>query len=157
MEKSEGYAALSEAQVALGTLTQQHADLEARRHSNLALTGQTLVAESLETMQEMVETLIAEFLLPAKDLKAVQRLRAKAPGPASGAVAGRDHPRVSMGSGTSGRPGSELIGAFRTPQERPSSARSQQSYYQQYVEPGGMHEYEFDSLQRKRNPSSRFG
>lgn len=155
MERSEGYAALSEAHMALGTLTQQHAELEARRHSNLALTGQTLVAESLETMQDMVETLIAEFLLPSKDLKAVQRLRAKATGPAP-SVAGRDQiTRIShMGGGGGGpsAPGVDLIGAFRAPQERPSSALSQ-SYYQQYCEPGAaMHE----SLQRKKS-SSRYG
>jgi len=78
-QRSQGFAALSEAQLALGSLTQQHSELEARRHSNLALTGQTLVTESLGCLQDLVETLVAEFLLPSKDLKAVQRLRAIAP------------------------------------------------------------------------------
>jgi hypothetical protein len=119
MQRSEGFAALSEAQMALGSLAQQHAELEARRHSNLALTGQTLVAESLGCLQDLVENLVAEFLLPAKDLKAVQRLRAMAPAAAAGAAGGG----VGAQGGTREyRPSSQqqqqpsssdLIGAFR--------------------------------------------
>lgn len=76
-QRVEGYAALHEAQSALGTLAAQHAELEERRHANLAFAGQTLVAESLGVLQDAVEGLMATFLLPAKDLKAVQRFRNK--------------------------------------------------------------------------------
>ncbi|KAL4547102.1 hypothetical protein Ndes2526B_g07887 [Nannochloris sp. 'desiccata'] len=127
MQRSEGFAALSEAQMALGSLAQQHAELEARRHSNLALTGQTLVAESLGCLHDLVENLVAEFLLPSKDLKAVQRLRAMAP---LAAAAGGIGAQGAGGGGRGGVPasreyrpqsqqqqhhsgGSDLIGAFR--------------------------------------------
>jgi hypothetical protein len=105
MQRSEGFAALSEAQMALGSLAQQHAELEARRHSNLALTGQTLVAESLGCLQDLVENLVAEFLLPSKDLKAVQRLRAMAPLGGQGQHHGQQQQQNQFEN--------DLIGAFR--------------------------------------------
>jgi kinesin family protein 5 len=158
MQRSEGFAALSEAQMALGSLAQQHAELEARRHSNLALTGQTLVAESLGCLQDLVENLVAEFLLPSKDLKAVQRLRAMAPSSAAKGV-GAQSADVGDGRGIGGapasreyrlqlqqqqqhnnnnyykqhNPGSDLIGAFRVQdrasRDSSSSAPSSQGVY----------------------------
>lgn len=65
-QQSEGYAALSEAKGALGSLAVQHAELERRRAANLAFSGQTLVADSLGVLQEAVEGLLAAFLLPAR-------------------------------------------------------------------------------------------
>ncbi len=50
----------------LGTLAQQHADLEQRRRANLAFSGQTLVGDNLEVLQDAVESVIAAFLLPAR-------------------------------------------------------------------------------------------
>ena len=125
-QNSEGYSALSEAQKALGSLAQQHADLEARRHSNLALTGQTLVAESLGTMQELVERLVSEFLLPARDQKALQRLRAKAPATTStGGGGGGGGIGAVMGMRATQGPlhhGNGLIGAVRAmPMPTPTS------------------------------------
>jgi len=66
-QRVEGYAALYEAQSALGTLAAQHAELESRRHANLAFAGQTLVAESVGVLHEAVEGLLSTFLLPSKD------------------------------------------------------------------------------------------
>jgi hypothetical protein len=43
--------ALQEAQHALGSLEQQHAELERRRRANLAFSGQTLVGDSLHVLQ----------------------------------------------------------------------------------------------------------
>ena len=50
----------------LGTLAQQHADLEQRRRANLAFSGQTLVGDNLDVLQDAVESIIAAFLLPSK-------------------------------------------------------------------------------------------
>ena len=73
--RDEDHAALYEARDALGHLVSQHADLERRRHDNLAFTGQSLVGESLEVLQDAVEGLLAYFLLPSKELKAVMKYR----------------------------------------------------------------------------------
>jgi hypothetical protein len=50
----------------LGTLAQQHADLDARRRANLAFSGQTLVGDNLDVLQDAVESIVAAFLLPAR-------------------------------------------------------------------------------------------
>lgn len=74
-QRSEGFAALHEAQHALGSMVEQHAELERRRHANLAFAGQTLVADSLGVLSEAVEALVSTFLLPAKDLKTLRKYR----------------------------------------------------------------------------------
>ena len=58
--------ALHNAKAALGTLAQQHADLELRRRANLAFSGQTLVGDNLDVLQDAVESIIGAFLLPAR-------------------------------------------------------------------------------------------
>lgn len=58
--------ALTNAKAALGTLAQQHADLDARRRANLAFSGQTLVGDNLDVLQDAVESIVAAFLLPAR-------------------------------------------------------------------------------------------
>lgn len=58
--------ALTNAKAMLGTLAQQHADLEQRRRANLAFSGQTLVGDNLDVLQDAVESIIAAFLLPAR-------------------------------------------------------------------------------------------
>ena len=58
--------ALHNAKAMLGTLAQQHADLEQRRAANLAFSGQTLVGDNLDVLQDAVESIIAAFLLPAR-------------------------------------------------------------------------------------------
>lgn len=58
--------ALTNAKAMLGTLAQQHADLEQRRRANLAFSGQTLVGDNLDVLQDAVESVIAAFLLPAR-------------------------------------------------------------------------------------------
>ena len=83
-QQTEGYAALSEAKTALGSLAAQHAELEAKRRANLAFSGQTLVGDSLGVLQEAVEGLVAAFLLPARDLRSVQRYNQKMAGAAAG-------------------------------------------------------------------------
>lgn len=61
----------------LGSLAAKHARMAAKRNSNLAFTGQTLLGEGLEVLQEAVEGLLTTFLLPSKDLKALQRYNSK--------------------------------------------------------------------------------
>ena len=58
--------ALNTAKDMLGTLAQQHADLEQRRHANLAFSGQTLVGDNLAVLQDAVESIVAAFILPAR-------------------------------------------------------------------------------------------
>ncbi|GAB4821469.1 hypothetical protein N2152v2_008515 [Parachlorella kessleri] len=67
--------ALQDAQYALGSLEQQHAELERRRRANLAFSGQTLVGDSLSVLQEAVEGLITAFLLPARELRTMQNVK----------------------------------------------------------------------------------
>ena len=73
--QTNGVLALSEARSALGSLAVQHAELEARRASNLVFAGQTLLGESVGALQQTVEELLAAFLLPHRDLKAVQKYK----------------------------------------------------------------------------------
>lgn len=50
-------------------LAEQKATLEGQRRAHLAWSGQAMVSNSLNVMQEAVETIRAAFLLPQKDLK----------------------------------------------------------------------------------------
>ncbi len=50
-------------------LEEQKAMLEGQRRAHLAWSGQAMVSNSLNVMQEAVETIRAAFLLPQKDLK----------------------------------------------------------------------------------------
>jgi len=50
-------------------LEEQKAMLEGQRRAHLAWSGQAMVSNSLNVMQEAVETIRAAFLLPRKDLK----------------------------------------------------------------------------------------
>ena len=50
-------------------LAEQKAALEGQRREHLAWSGQAMVSNSLNVMQEAVETIRAAFLLPQKDLK----------------------------------------------------------------------------------------
>ena len=50
-------------------LAEQKATLEGQRRAHLAWSGQAMVNNSLNVMQEAVETIRAAFLLPQKDLK----------------------------------------------------------------------------------------
>lgn len=77
-EARAGSRALDKAQRTLGTLAAERDDLARRRAAELAFTGQTLVRENLSVLQEGVETLIATFLLPSKDLKSLARYAQKA-------------------------------------------------------------------------------
>lgn len=52
-------------------LAEQKAALEGQRRAHLAWSGQAMVSNSLNVMQEAVETIRAAFLLPQKDLKCV--------------------------------------------------------------------------------------
>lgn len=52
-------------------LAEQKAALEGQRRAHLAWSGQAMVSNSLNVMQEAVETIRAAFLLPQKDLKYV--------------------------------------------------------------------------------------
>ncbi|KAL4437271.1 hypothetical protein ABPG75_004410 [Micractinium tetrahymenae] len=76
-QQTEGYQALHNAKTMLGTLAQQHADLEQRRRANLAFSGQTLVGDNLDVLQDAVESIVGAFLLPARDLKTLQRYQQK--------------------------------------------------------------------------------
>jgi hypothetical protein len=66
---------LAKTKVALGDLAAQHAEMAAKRESNLAFAGHTLLGEGLEVLQDAVEGLLTAFLLPSKDLKALQRYK----------------------------------------------------------------------------------
>ena len=50
-------------------LAEQKAALEGHSRAHLAWSGQAMVSNSLNVMQEAVETIRAAFLLPQKDLK----------------------------------------------------------------------------------------
>ncbi len=50
-------------------LEEQKAMLEGQRRAHLAWSGQAMVSNSLNVMQEAVETIRAAFLLPQKDLR----------------------------------------------------------------------------------------
>ena len=126
--------ALSQAKYALGSLAQEHAELERRRRANLAFSGQvggraggraisilpsisrelpsrhaphgtntpahahqplhahpqprpqTLVGDSLDVLQDAVESIVAAFLLPSRDLKTLHRYQSKVSGQAGGGV-----------------------------------------------------------------------
>jgi len=73
--KEDRVAELRKAKDALGNLAAKHAEMAEKRNSNLAFAGQTLLGEGLEVLQETVEGLLTTFLLPSKDLKALQRYR----------------------------------------------------------------------------------
>ncbi|EFN53101.1 hypothetical protein CHLNCDRAFT_137435 [Chlorella variabilis] len=79
-QQTEGYQALTNAKAMLGTLAQQHADLEQRHRANLAFSGQTLVGDNLDVLQDAVESIIAAFLLPARDLRTIQQYQQKVSG-----------------------------------------------------------------------------
>lgn len=76
-QRAEGCEELAKAKSALGNLAAKHAELSEKRASNLAFAGQTLLGEGLQVLHEAVEGLLATFLLPSKDLKAVQRYKQK--------------------------------------------------------------------------------
>ena len=100
---------MSEAKGALGSLAAQHAELERRRAANLAFSGQTLVADSLGVLQEAVEGLLAAFLLPARDLRGVQRYNQKIAAPIGGMGSARG--RQCVGASSCGNLSARSAGA----------------------------------------------
>ena len=74
-QRAAKYEELAKTKVALGDLAAQHAEMAAKRESNLAFAGHTLLGEGLEVLQDAVEGLLTAFLLPSKDLKALQRYK----------------------------------------------------------------------------------
>eukprot|EP00887_Chlorella_sp_A99_P003331 scaffold26.g3331.t1 len=105
-QQSEGCAALSEAKTALGSLAAQHAELERRRRANMAFSGQTLVGDSLNVLQDAVEAIVAAFVLPARDLRSVQRYNQKLGVAAS--HAGSLSARGAASASTVGLPGATV-------------------------------------------------
>lgn len=76
-ERNSKYEELARTKHELGSLAARHAEMAAKRSSNLAFTGQTLLGEGLEVLQDAVEGILTTFLLPSKDLKALQRYKSK--------------------------------------------------------------------------------
>lgn len=74
-QRAAKYEELAKTKMALGDLAAQHAEMAAKRESNLAFAGHTLLGEGLEVLQDAVEGLLTAFLLPSKDLKALQRYK----------------------------------------------------------------------------------
>jgi len=72
-ERHSEFEELARTKHALGDLAAKHAEMAAKRNSNLAFTGHTLLGEGLDVLQEAVEGILTTFLLPSKDLKALQR------------------------------------------------------------------------------------
>ncbi|KAI7845289.1 hypothetical protein COHA_001132 [Chlorella ohadii] len=79
-QQTEGYQALTSAKATISSLAQQQRDLELRRRANLAFSGQTLVGDNLNVLQEAVESIVAAFILPARDLKSLQSIKSKMAG-----------------------------------------------------------------------------
>eukprot|EP00889_Picochlorum_renovo_P004528 jgi/Picre1/31558/NNA_006910.t1 len=97
----------------LGSLAAKHAEMAAKRNSNLAFTGQTLLGEGLEVLQEAVEGLLTTFLLPSKDLKALQRYNSKMK---TSKLSGRD-PAGLISSATY-RTDTTVSGPYKGPKNR---------------------------------------
>lgn len=76
-ERNLEYEELARTKHELGNLAARHAEMAAKRSSNLAFTGQTLLGEGLEVLQNAVEGILTTFVLPSKDLKALQRYKSK--------------------------------------------------------------------------------
>ena len=76
-ERNLEYEELARTKHELGNLAARHAEMAAKRSSNLAFTGQTLLGEGLEVLQSAVEGILTAFVLPSKDLKALQRYKSK--------------------------------------------------------------------------------
>ena len=76
-ERNLEYEELARTKHELGNLAARHAEMAAKRSSNLAFTVQTLLGEGLEVLQNAVEGILTTFVLPSKDLKALQRYKSK--------------------------------------------------------------------------------
>lgn len=76
-ERNLEYEELARTRHELGNLAARHAEMAAKRSSNLTFTGQTLLCEGLEVLQDAVEGILTTFVLPSKDLKALQRYKSK--------------------------------------------------------------------------------
>ncbi|RMZ57100.1 hypothetical protein APUTEX25_002332 [Auxenochlorella protothecoides] len=112
-----GSRALTDARSRLGSLAAERDALARKRRADLAFSGQTLVRENLAVLQEGVESIVAAFLLPARDLKSLARYAQKVGGQTPGglrtptsAVRGEATPTLSRAGSMTGTEG--LIRAF---------------------------------------------
>jgi hypothetical protein len=71
----QGTVALLKARQNLGDVAAKAAGLERERAANLVFDGKMLIGDCLSELQDTCETLLASFILPSKDLKALQRYR----------------------------------------------------------------------------------
>lgn len=71
----QGTVALLKARQNLGDVAAKAAGLERERAANLVFDGKMLIGDCLSELQDTCETLLASFILPSKDIKALQRYR----------------------------------------------------------------------------------
>ncbi|PRW45489.1 Kinesin-related 3 [Chlorella sorokiniana] len=107
-QQTEGYQALNSAKATISSLAQQQRDLEQRRRANLAFSGQTLVGDNLNVLQEAVESIVAAFILPARDLKSLQSIKSKMAG-------GAARQSMALHAGSGGPLGPSMLSRTSTP------------------------------------------